>query len=213
MADTQHSLQTYISDMLALEQHIREPFEAQLKDPDIVNYPSAQVVLRRLSDLSNSHIDALQALLAQQGGHEMHPVKGAVSAAAGFVASAIDMVRRTKVAKALRDDYTALSLAAVSYSMLLTTANAYGERQVAQLAQMHLRDYAQVIMEVGLVIPDVVVADLMQTGLPANPSVVPDSKAQIEQTWRNAAASERSAQSSAGDITTGTATAQTSRSV
>ncbi|MFN2450214.1 MAG: hypothetical protein ABR508_10600 [Candidatus Baltobacteraceae bacterium] len=212
MADTKHSLQTYISDMLALEEHVRVPFEAQLKDEDLSSYPTAQTLLRRLSDLSNTHIDALKNLLEQYGGHEAHPVKGAVSATAGFFASAIDKVRKTAVAKGLRDDYTALSLCTVSYSMLLSTANAYGMPDVSALAQQHMRDYAQLIMEIGTAIPEIVVYDLQQTGLDADPSSVSESVSQIESTWRSSASSERG-QITTGSIGSGATPSQTSRPV
>lgn len=212
MSDTQHSLQTYISDMLAVEQHVREPFEAQLKDEGLAQYPSAQTLMRRLSDTSNRHIDALEGLLSAEGGHEAHPMKAAVTQTLGFFASTIDKVRKTGVAKALRDDYTALSLCTVSYSMLLTTANAYGETQVAGLAQQHMRDYAQILMQISDVMPEIVVQDLRDAGLQADVSAIEESRSQVEQTWRSSAAAEH-AGSTTGEIVNGTGTARTLRSV
>jgi hypothetical protein len=202
MSDTQHSLQTYISDMLALEQHVRIPFDAQLADGDLSNYTTAQALLRRLSDTSN----------AQHGGHEASPVKDAVSATAGFFASAIDKMRKTKIAKALRDDYTAISLCSVSYGMLLSTANAFGKPDVVQLAQRHMRDYAQILMEISDAMPEIVIADLQDTGLSASPAAVEESRSQIEQVWRSSAAAEKSG-ATTGEIARGTATGQTIRSV
>ncbi len=207
MADTQHSLQTYVSDMLSLEEHVRIPFEAQLSDGDLASYPGAQTLLRRLSDVSNAHIDSLRALLDEQGGHEAQPVKSGASSVAGFFASAIDKMRKTKIAKALRDDYTALSLCTVSYSMLLTTANAFEEPSVAQVAQQHMRDYAQLIMEIGTAIPDVVVYDLEQTGLAAGPASAGQSRTQIESVWRGSASSR----STTGELPTETTSSQTLR--
>ena len=192
--------------MLSLEEHVRLPFEAQLNDKDLASYPTAQTLLRRLSDTSNAHIDALKSLLEQTGGHEAQPVKSAVSATAGFIASAIDKMRKTQIAKGLRDDYTALSLCTVSYSMLLSTANAYGETMVAQTAQQHMRDYAQLIMEIGTAIPEIVVYDLQQTGLDADSSSVSTSRSQVESTWRSAAGDR--GQTTIGSIGSQTATAQ-----
>lgn len=212
MSDTQHSLQTYISDMLALEQHVRVPFETQLADDDLSSYATAQTLLRQLSDVSNTHIDALKALLAQEGGHEAGPVKDAVSATAGFFAGAIDKMRKTKVAKSLRDDYTALSLCCVSYSMLLSTANAYGKPEVVQLAQRHMRDYSQILMAISDAIPEVVIRDLQETGLSASGAAVEESRSQIEQVWRSSAAAEKGG-STTGEIARETTTGQTIRSV
>jgi hypothetical protein len=193
--------------MLSLEEHVRVPFESQLKDDDLSSYPRAKMLMQQLAQVSNAHIDALKNCLQQYGGHEAHPVKGAVSATAGFFAGAIDKIRKTQIAKALRDDYTAISLCNVSYSMLLATANAYGEPQVAQLAQAHLRDYAQIIMDISTAMPEIVIYDLQQTGLQADASAVSQSKEQIESTWRGAG----DAGSTTGELTTGTTTAQTLR--
>jgi hypothetical protein len=211
MADEEHSLKTYISDMLSLEQHVRVPFEAQLNDGDLAAYPNAQTLLRRLSDVSNQHIRTLETLLESYGGHQAQPVKSAVTNVAGFFASAIDKMRKTKVAKGLRDDYTALSLCTVSYSMLLTTAQAYGAPQVAEVSQQHMRDYAGIIMDIGLAIPEIVVYDLQQTGLAADANVVPDSRRVIEDVWRSGAAAQRSQSSTFGEVPMGTATARTSQ--
>lgn len=200
MADTQHSLQTYISDMLALEEHVRVPFETQLKDADLPNYAGADAMLRRLSDLSNVHIAALRAELEAAGGHEAHAIKSTVANIEGWFAGTIDKMRKTKIAKALRDDYTALSLCCVSYSMLATTANAYGSAAVTELAVRHMRDYAQAIMEIGLLMPAIVVRDLEQTGMSVSESAISESRQQIESVWRSSAASE--ARTTSGTIET-----------
>jgi hypothetical protein len=188
MADTEHALATYISDMLALEEHVHVPFESQLRDADLARYPAADAMVRRLSDLSNTHIQSLQAALEAVGGHEAHAVKSTVANIEGWFASAIDKIRKTKIAKALRDDYTALSLCCVSYSMLLTTANALNAPDVAQLAQRHLRDYAQILMELGVAIPDVVVQDLRETGVSVAEASAGQTRMQIETAWRVSAA-------------------------
>jgi hypothetical protein len=188
MADTEQTLATYIGDMLALEQHVRVPFETQLRDADLAKYPAADAMVRRLSDISNTHVQSLQAALQSVGGQETGAGKTAVANIEGWFASAIDKIRKTKIAKALRDDYTALSLCCVSYSMLLATANALAAPDVAQLAQRHLRDYAQILMELGVAIPDVVVQDLRETGVTAADASAAQTRMQIETAWRVSAA-------------------------
>ncbi len=192
MSDQEHSLQTYISDMLALEEHVRVPFTTQMKDPDLPKYPSADVLLRRLTDLNYTHIQSLKAALQASGGHEAHAIKAAVTNIEGWFASAIDKVRKTKVAKALRDDYTAISLCCVSYSMLLTTANAYSSPDIAELARRHLSNYAELIMEIGVAMPEVVVQDLKETGVAIDGATVERTRMQIETAWRISAAAAHS---------------------
>jgi hypothetical protein len=93
------------------------------------------------------------------------------------------MIRKTKVAKALRDDYTALSLCTVSYEMLLSTANAYGMPDIASLAQRHLRDYAQAVMQISDAMPQIVVQDLRSTGVEASAETIQQSRMLVHSAW------------------------------
>ena len=113
-----HSIQTYVSDMLALEQHIAQPLQRQLDIPDTAKYSAALAVISQIKTLTESHAIALEQCLEQLGGDEASPVKSAFSSLLGIGAAAIDSVRKTKISKNLRDDYTALSLATISYTML-----------------------------------------------------------------------------------------------
>jgi len=188
--------------MLAVEEHIRIPFETQLKDDDFKEYSGAAEIVQRLDGLCSTHIDMLERSLDARGGHEAAPIKNVVTNVEGWFAGAIDKVRKTKVAKALRDDYTALGLCTVSYGMLLTTATAYGNESVAQLAERHLRDYAEVMMQISDAMPGIVIADLRQTGLDVDSAAIEPSRRRIEGAWRSVP--DRS-------TSTGTVTAATSQ--
>ena len=183
MANEQHSLATYVSDMLALERHIRIPFDAQCNDGDFKDFGDAYQLVSRISALSNTHVDGLQKTLDDLGGHEDSPIKSDVTEIEVAVAGAIDKVRKTKVSKALRDDYTALSLCCVSYSALLSTANAMGNGEVATLAQRFLQDYAQSVMDVGEAMPSVVVQELRAIDLEVDSATIESSRGQIAAAW------------------------------
>ena len=187
MADNEHSIATYLSDMLALERHIRVPFETQLKDEDFSKFSSAKPLLQRLVDLNQTHIDSLSTALDILGGHEASPIKSTVSTIEGFFAGVIDMMRKTKVSKALRDDYTALSLCTAGYTMLTATANAMGHADVATIAQRHLGDYAQRVIEIAQILPVVVVEELRATGLRVETGTIPQSVNSTQETWSGAA--------------------------
>lgn len=184
MADNQHSLATYVSDMLAVERHIRTPFQTQMNDGDFAEYGEAKTLLGRLCDTAQHHIDDLKQCLDGLGGHEASPIKSAVLQIEGFFAGAIDKVRKTKVSKGLRDDYTALALCTAGYTMLAATANAMGESQVATLAQRHLRDYAQCVMEIGNALPGVVVKELEDTGLSVDRGSIEQTRRFTQEAWR-----------------------------
>ena len=201
----QHSLATYVSDMLALERHIRIPFDTQRSDGDVQEYEDAAEVVNRLVALSDMHIDALKTTLDRLGGHEASPIKSAVTEFEGVVAGAIDKVRKTKVSKALRDDYTALALCCVSYSQLLSTANGLHDSDVATLAQRNLTDYANAIMQIGECMPGIVLRELNDTpGVDVDTALIDRSRQQISEAWRSTARSFHEGESTGS--TTGTTT-------
>jgi ferritin-like metal-binding protein YciE len=171
--------------MLALEQHVNVPFKTQRDDQDFRNSAKAAPIAGRIAMLSETHIQALQSALDSLGGHPAHGVKSAFTNIEGWVASAIDKMRKTKVAKGLRDSYTALALCTAAYNMLLTTANAFGNADVAQLAKRHLQDYAQAIVDIGDALPYVVIEDLAALGMPMqSDDVAQRSQTDVRAAWR-----------------------------
>ncbi|MGZ3499038.1 MAG: hypothetical protein ACXWNK_16180 [Vulcanimicrobiaceae bacterium] len=184
MADIEHSLKTYLSDMLALEEHVRVPFETQVRDRDVNEFPEASELVMRIAALAQTHIDALKDELKRLGGHEAAGIKDTVATVEGYFAGAIDKLRKTKVSKSLRDDYTALALCAISYTMLHATATALAEMGVASLAERHLQEYALAITEIGDAVPSVVVKELRDIGLTVDTSAIERSRAATRAAWR-----------------------------
>jgi ferritin-like metal-binding protein YciE len=183
-----HALTTYVSDMLALERHVRVPFEAQAKDDDFGAFDGASQLVTEILRASDEHVDRLDACLARLGGHEASGVKSSVTQIAGLFAGAIDKMRKTKVSKALRDDYTALALCSAGYSALLATANGLGNPEVAGLAQRMLADYAGLVMEIGDALPSIVVKELdADTDLRVDVSTVEESRQAVTSAWRSEA--------------------------
>jgi ferritin-like metal-binding protein YciE len=185
VSDEERSLQAYVSDMLALEQHVRLPFETQAKDDDFTQYPKGAALVGTMLDQSQRHIDALQTCLNALGGSAASPVKSTVAQVEGFFAGAIDKMRKTKVSKALRDDYTALALCTAGYTLLQTTAIALGDASVSSLAQRHLRDYAQSVMAIGQALPEIVVAELKAIGVDVALDAVEPARKAAKDAWQS----------------------------
>ena len=180
------SIQSYLGDMLALEQHIGAPLQRQLEIDETQNYARASTLTARIKSLTDAHAAALHARLqALGGGNGLNPVKSAWSGLLGAGAAAVGSVRKTKVSKNLRDDYTALSLATVSYSMLNATALGFGDSETASIAQRHLADYARLIMDLGRVIPEVVLQELSDSGQRVNLGAADQAERDVEQSWRS----------------------------
>jgi ferritin-like metal-binding protein YciE len=182
--DELHSLQTYVSDLLALEQHIGQPLEAQLASDDTKRYGDARAVIEELKTQNELHVQLLKRCLDELGGHAASPIKSAWSSFLGDAAAAIGASRKTKVTKWLRDDYTALSLATMSYTLLHATAVGLGNMSVAQIAQSGLGDYARSVMKINECIPDVVLGELRNDGIDVAPGAADMIRTQSQAIWQ-----------------------------
>ena len=161
MDDRNRTLTTYVGDMHALEQHMQEAFEAQLKLTQ--DTPDAHAVVQQLLTSTNNHITALEQRVEALG----HPgktisdtFKTAVASLFGMAAGAIDVVRPQQVSKALRDSYTATNHAIIGYIMLQTTGVGLNDQETADLAERHLADHVANAQAIASVMPSLVVKDL-----------------------------------------------------
>ena len=178
-----HSIQTYVSDMLALERHIGQPLSRQQQFDDAARYQSAQAIINRIKAVNDNHIAALEQRLAALGGHAASPVKSAWSALLGVGAAAIDSVRKTRISKSLRDDHTALGLAAMGYEMLNTTALAMGDSETGAMAKRHLADLTPILIDISENMPDVVLQELIDTGVSVDPTVAKRARQDVDECW------------------------------
>ena len=182
--DRNEAINSYISDMLALEDHIEKAVRSQLED--LKDYPDVVAELRQIHRKVEHHISDLRGLSERrQAGGVKETVKRAGSAVLGAAAGVIDLVRTEGLPKNLRDDYTALSLASVSYTMLHTTGLSLGDQEVADLARQGFADYAEAVTRLQGVIPAAVVGYFRQEGLPVREDVLPEVRRTIEEVWQS----------------------------
>ena len=180
------AINSYITDMLALEDHIEKALRSQLSD--LKDYPEVLAELRGIHRTIEHHVADLRSLTDRRNaGGVAESVKRAGSAVAGLAAGLIDLVRTEGLPKNLRDDFTAFNLANVGYAMLQTTALALDDQEVADLARQHYRDYADAVMRFNNLIPAAVVRFLQQEGLPARETAVAQVNRDVEEAWRQTA--------------------------
>lgn len=184
-SDDWHALQTYLSDALALERHIAQPLARQREFDEAGRFGDAVRIIAMIKSLTDAHVKALEAELETAGGHAASPIKSAWAQLLGAGAAVIDGARKTKVSKSLRDDYTALSLASISYTMLLATALALGDRDIASLAQTHLEDYARMIMAISDAMPAVVLEELRADGENVRLDAVDVARQETKSSWKS----------------------------
>jgi hypothetical protein len=106
-----------------------------------------------------------------------------VSSLFGVAASAIDMVRQEKVSKMLRDDYTALHLAAMGYTMLHTTGLGLREQQTADLALRMLKDVTPVLVRISELISNVVIRELANDVEGIDLSAADQARRNTQEAW------------------------------
>jgi ferritin-like metal-binding protein YciE len=197
--DTKDAVNSYITDMLALEEHIEKAIKGQFTD--LKDYPDVQSDLRQFHRTVEHHISDLKGLRDRRhAGGMAEAIKRAGSAVAGAGAAAIDLMRTEGLPKDLRDDYTAFNLATIGYLMLYTTALSLGDGEVSELARQHYTDYAAAVSRLHNLTPAAVLRYLQQEGLPAVQTVLPEINRVSIDAWRRIP-EEQPSSTSAGTAT------------
>jgi ferritin-like metal-binding protein YciE len=154
------ALRMYTNDMSALDKHIVEALEHQNGDDRFQTDQRVGSFVRDSLDVFRRNVNELQLHVDRFGAGAGKVVKEAVAGALGVAAGVYDKVRKDPVSRGLRDDYIAFNHAVISYTMLHTTALAYGDEPLAQTTQNHLKALTPLIMRVYEIIPHVVMTEL-----------------------------------------------------
>jgi len=172
----------YLSDMVAVEGHIYQAIDKQVKETQ--DEPDVNPKLIQIRDGLERHTNILRSRLEALGGQATSPVKEAGASILGVAAGVIDKVRSEEIAKNFRDNYTALSLSNISYVMLITTCLACNDNETAGIAQRCLKENAQFTMELGKLAPYAVVRDLKDEAN-LNPGAVKEAQKRYAEIWQD----------------------------
>ena len=195
--DKDEALNSYITDMLSLEDHIEKAIRGQVED--LKDYPDVTRELKQILREVEHHVSDLRSLSDRRGAKgPTDAIKRVGSALLGLGAAAVDLVRNEGLPKNLRDDYTACSLATIGYVMLHTTALSLGDRQVGDVAHRHLSDYARIVMNLHNIIPAATIKFLQEDGLPATDSALPEIARNIEEVWHQGSSVGNATQANLG---------------
>ncbi len=182
--DRKEAVNSYVTDMLALEKHIQTAIAGQIEDLDEAEIKSE---LLRIHAMCGTHVATLEAITErreQNLGGVSKVLKKAASSVLGLGAAAIDFVRTEKLPKDLRDDYTAISLAYIGYVMLHTTALSLEDAEVATTARVHMAAHANAMMQLQQIIPLATLEYLAGEGLAPDASVLTTVRSSITESWR-----------------------------
>jgi ferritin-like metal-binding protein YciE len=171
----------YLADMVALEGHIYQAIDKQVKETQ--DEPDVNPKLREIRDGLERHTNALRSRLDALGGQATSPIKEAGASVLGVAAGVIDKLRAEEISKDFRDNYTALSLSTISYVMLITTCLACDDTQTADLATKLLKENAQYVMDIGKLTPYTVVRDLSDLS-DLNARAVQEAQSRYASAWQ-----------------------------
>ena len=188
MTDTneknKNAIVDWTGDIVALVGHIEEALDHQLKLES--NSTAVTGLIRELHDSVRDDKKRAVAFQESAGSTAGNPVIKAGSELLGKAAGLIDRMRNDSVAKALRDDYTALNHLAVSYSMLHTTAMALKNDKAKSFAEEGLRTMAKLVQRINDVMPEAVFQELVDNEDVdvMDPNVVAECRDEINRIWK-----------------------------
>lgn len=179
----QKAIADYVGDIVALEAHIEEALDHQLESTK--DDSDAHESIQRFHDMVKANRDSMKSHQDQVGSTGGNPVAKAGAAVLGKAAGFIDNVRAEGISKMLRDDYTAFNHAAISYTMLHTTALALGDKPTAEMAARGLRGHASAVQEINHIIADSIVRELKKDDLTiADPQAAAQNREVVDQIWK-----------------------------
>ena len=177
----------YVTDMLAVENHILKAVERQVDDSDTQRYPEALACLSSVKATLSRHVSALEAFNATtEGGGVKETVKEALTGALGVAAGLYDRIRdEDQVSRMVRDTYTALGLASISYHMLYTTALGLNEQELAAIALDHLKDLSPLVVDLSKNVCLVVAHELADEDKLIDPAVGQEAVRKTQEAWNS----------------------------
>ena len=183
--DRQQAIRKHVSDMLGAERHILEAVQRQRNDEKAREHVAANKVLIEIERVLKKHVSKLEALGKEYGVEERSTVKKALTAVFGAAAGLYDQVRDHPLSRDLRDNYTALGLAAMSYTAMHTFGLVIQEKKIADLAQRHLEDLTPLLVEVSKVLPKITGQEVSdEHDLALDDSVVEQAIRNTQKAWR-----------------------------
>jgi len=186
MTTRNDAIRKHLADMQAVEAHILTAVRHQLQEQgELASAPAdVEPLLRRIESTLTTHTETLELLTERYDGERQADFKRIVTEFFGMLAGLYNKVRQHEVSRMLRDNYTALSLAAMGYTSLHSFGLAIGEENVASMAQRHLEDLTPLLMDISRALPHVVVQETgEENDFPVNTTVGELAEKNTQRAW------------------------------
>jgi hypothetical protein len=181
----QEIINDYVTDMAAVEKHILEAVERQIGTPATNEYPEALAVLNDVKTVLARHVSALEGYNERtEGGGLKEALKEALTGALGVAAGIYNKLRQEdQVSRMVRDTFTALNLATVSYHRMYTTALGLKEDRLAQLALGHLKELTPLVVDLSKTVCLVVAHELSNEDKLIDPAIGQEAVRRTHEAW------------------------------
>jgi len=185
MKDRNVILHKYASDMLGIEKHFLDVLRYQVSDTRIKDYKEAHALVIRIQDMLKDHLRLLESYIEKLGVETTTTtLKKAATKVTGVTAGLYNLMRREdSVTRNMRDNYTALNMTAISYTMLHSTALALDDGELAGLTLKNLKELTPLVVETSRAIPAVVIEELSVEGKALDTMVIQKAIENTQEAW------------------------------
>ncbi len=174
-----------LMDVLGIEQTVFQRIDRHSKEERIKKYDQAFAIVEKIKNVLSLHIGELERHLSGIDGGLESKLKKTATSFVGSVTSIYEKLRTNEpVSRSLRDDYTLLNHAVISCGMLHTAMLAINENDIADMARIHMADFAHLVVELSEAIPFVLAAELAEElNLEGEHSVAQQAVVQYREAW------------------------------
>ncbi len=188
MTNLDEHLNQYLREQIALEEHLFKGIQDQIAGIDGIEFADAKDLLIKTNQVLEKHFTALNEILdVLDRGTADSVTKAAASNGGGFADPLQQRIEKIRISRIVRDDYSALSLIAISNTLLHATALALRSQEVAKLALQHLENLTPLVLRMGELVPDVVTRELRFHSPTIDLSVAKLALQNAQMAWKKAA--------------------------
>ncbi len=186
MSDRSDAIRKHTSDQLALVKHILEAVERQRGNEAVrLNLDANQIIIE-MERVLKEQASALETMAGEYGSDFESAVKKAVTEVLGLAAGLYDQIREQPVSRMLRDDYTALSLAAMGYTAYHTFGLVINDDKIAHFAINKLKEITPLLVRISQVLPMVVAQETAQDqGFTLDRGIGEQAVSNTQEAWSN----------------------------
>lgn len=152
----------YIEDAYTMENQIVQTLQRHVDQAK--DFPNIQARIREHLAATEQHRTRMEQCLKSYG-KSPSGLKGALSSFMGNTMGAMGAARTDTLAMDARDEYVTEHLEIATYTMLITTARAYGDEETVRACELNLRDEIEMQTWLAQHLPEAALLSLQQDGI------------------------------------------------